>query len=537
MTSRAAIYARFSSDRQNERSCADQVALCAAWAARHDMDIAATFEDKAVSGASTHNREGLASLMRRAAAGEFDVLVCEALDRLSRDQADLATLRKHLTFHGVAIHTVQDGKVDAMHIGLKGLMGELYLADLAQKTRRGLQARVHAGATAGGRSYGYDLVPGQTGQLVINDAEADVVRQIFDAYAAGSTPRSIAVDLNARAVPGPRGGKWNASTINGSRARQNGILSNRLYAGEIVWNRQRFIKNPDTGKRVSRLNPESEWVIKPAPELAIVDADLFARVAAIKAGKGGERPHLANKPRHVFSGLIKCGCCGASYTVYGPGRLSCAGRKESGTCTNRRTVSRQHVEQRVLEALQQQLADPEMIREYVRAYHAERQRLQKAAQKDASQLRRKLAELTRQIERAVDLVLEGNAPAALVERLQKMEGEKGQLEAQLVDLQSDEAPVALHPGVAEHYARTVATLQSGLDNITAPTMRDDLFARTRALIERITIHPTPRNVPVKIEVTGQLAALLSISNSESECMGMLVAGARNKRGHTYRFAA
>ena len=119
---RAAIYARFSSDRQNERSAEDQIDLCSAWAERNGFIVAETFRDEAVSGASTINRMGLERMRRAAREGRFEVIIAEALDRISRDQADLAQFRKDMTFIGVGIYTVQDGEVGAMHVGLKGLM-------------------------------------------------------------------------------------------------------------------------------------------------------------------------------------------------------------------------------------------------------------------------------------------------------------------------------------------------------------------------------------------------------------------------------
>src|SRR5512144_2554802 len=81
-------------------------------------------------------------------------------------------------------------------------------------------------------------------------------------------------------------------------ARGTGILNNELYVGRLVWNRQRFIKDPDTGKRVSRPNPESEWVIHDVPELRIIDDDLWRRVKerqralAYKPGERGANPLL-----------------------------------------------------------------------------------------------------------------------------------------------------------------------------------------------------------------------------------------------------
>ena len=58
---------------------------------------------------------------------------------------------------------------------------------------------------------------------------------------------------------------WSPSTIHGNPKRGTGILNNELYVGRMVWNRHRFLKNPDTGKRVSRPNPESEWMSRSVP--------------------------------------------------------------------------------------------------------------------------------------------------------------------------------------------------------------------------------------------------------------------------------
>ncbi|WP_372006891.1 recombinase family protein [Tistrella mobilis] len=527
MQKRAAIYARFSSDRQNERSCRDQIDLCSAWAERHDFRIVDTFQDQAISGASTVNRFGFAGLMRAAREHRFDAVICEALDRLSRDQADLGQFRKELTFLGVGIYTVQDGEVGAIHVGVKGLMGELYLADLAQKTRRGLRAVVTDGRHAGGRSYGYDAVSGKAGELVINEREAEIVRRIFTEYNAGRTPRQIAADLNRSGIAGPRGGKWNASTINGSRDRQNGILQNRLYVGQIVWNRQRFVKNPATGKRVSRANPESEWMVAEAPHLRILDDATFTGATALKREKGREHSSRARKPPHLLSGLVKCGVCGASYTVIGNDRLGCAGFRERGDCSNNRTVTRLHIEERVLVALQTQLADPDLIGEYVRAYHAERKRLLQAARSGLDAKRKRIGELSAGIERIVDHVVAGTATAGLMDRLAAMEEEKASLASELAALDTDaNAPIDLHPGVAEKYRRTAADLHGHLRALEHDPNRETLFADIRRLIEKVVVIPTGKRKPVDLEVHGLLASLLSVkTNTGPEFRGMVVAGA------------
>jgi hypothetical protein len=108
------------------------------------------------------------------------------------------------------------------------------------------------------------------GQRTINQAEAEIIRRIFSECVDGSSALDIAGRLDLEGIVAPRGREWSASTINGSRKRLNGIINNRLYIGKIVYNRQRFIKDPLTGRRQARPNPSSEWLEIEVPELAMV---------------------------------------------------------------------------------------------------------------------------------------------------------------------------------------------------------------------------------------------------------------------------
>jgi site-specific DNA recombinase len=151
---RAVIYARFSTELQNEKSTEDQIALCRSYANRLKIDVIATFEDRARSGASVFGRDGLMQLMDAARQRLFDVVIVEALDRLSRDMEDLAGLYKRLSFQGIEIQAVHDGTADAILIGIRGLVGQMQREDGAKKVRRGMAGVVRDGRHAGGRAYG-----------------------------------------------------------------------------------------------------------------------------------------------------------------------------------------------------------------------------------------------------------------------------------------------------------------------------------------------------------------------------------------------
>lgn len=145
------------------------------------------------------------------------------------------------------------------------------------------------------------------------------------------------------------------------------------YAGRIVWNRQTLIKDPETGKRVSRENPREKWMIADADHLRIIDADTWERTRTRREERGGPRSGYATRPKYLLSGLVKCGCCGSGYVGGGKDKrgavLVCTRMKETGLCDNRRSIGREAIERLVLKGIEEQLAAPELVAEYVREYH------------------------------------------------------------------------------------------------------------------------------------------------------------------------
>ena len=125
MTIRAALYARYSSDQQRAASIEDQFRVCRERAEREGWTIAGTYKDSAISGDSVILLPGIQGLIEDARRSLFEVVVAEALDRVSRDQADVAILYKHLRFAGVPVVTLAEGEIDELHVGLKGTMNAL----------------------------------------------------------------------------------------------------------------------------------------------------------------------------------------------------------------------------------------------------------------------------------------------------------------------------------------------------------------------------------------------------------------------------
>ena len=510
---RAAIYARFSTELQRDQSIEDQVVLCQAYAERERLSVVGIFSDRAKSGASIFGRDGLHELLKAAEAGRFDCIVVEALDRLSRDMADLAGMHRRLAFLGIDLCAVHDGKVDTVTIGLRGLVGQLFREDGAKKVKRGMAGVIRDGRHAGGRSYGYRPTSGEPGRLQIVAEEAKIVRRIFADYADGKSPRDIAGELNCERVKPPRGATWNAWTINGNSERGTGILQNPIYGGELVWNRVRMVKDPSTGRRVSRPNPQAEWLRTNAPELAIVDS---RTLMAAKARKAASSHGLAQRgprkyQRSVLSGLLKCGACGSGMAKHdnanGRPRIRCSRATESGACDNRRPVYLDRIEAGVLDALAAELDYPEVIAEYVRTYHEERQLLAGRENRDRARLEVKIGDLTAEMRRIVDMVGKGGALFEDVRaRMQEIDNERKRLRTQL-DTESPARPVTIHPKALASFRAALTDLKAV---VSAGQQNTFAHAAFRQLVQEIVVKPGGRGQQPQVHIVGRLAALLDL---------------------------
>lgn len=525
---RVAIYARYSSELQDARSITDQVAAAREHAARHGWQVVAVYSDAAISGSAIANRPGMLTLLAEAAAGAFDAVLSEDVDRLSRGQADSAGIYERLTYLGIKIVTLADGEIGKLQIGVKGLLSSLYLDNLAQKTRRGQVGRVKAGRIPGGRCYGYDVVESgaDRGQRRINPAEQAIVLRIFQEYVGGASPLAIAGRLNAERIPAPRGGQWNASTINGSRQRLNGILSNSLYRGRIVFNRQRFVKDPATGKRQSRPNPKSEWIEQDVPDLAIVPRELFAAAQALRKSAGGARPlGRQRRPKRLLSGLVTCGCCGASMIVVRDDRVGCSARQNKATCTMSRTIRLHEIETRILSALQAHLLAPDIAESAIAAYRDERTRLAKSAARQQRDAERDLAAVDRKIAGIVATIEAGGDPRALAQRLNDLETERRKI-ADRMPPPKNVTDITLHQRAAERYRAKVAEIHAALSKGDAAAR--DAIALVRQLITTIIVTPSGNAGPLQLELVGDAAALMMPPDRESGAISV-VAGACNSQ--------
>lgn len=366
---RAYSYARFSTDNQSDASIHDQQRVCREFAAARGWQIAGEYSDEGISGSALGNRPGAQAALAALARG--DVLLISDTARLARSQ-DLAPLITRLRFRGVRVvgvldHFDSDAPTADMQAGLSGLISADYIKNIRVRTHSALAMRAQQGRPTGGKAYGY------TSKGEPLEGEAAIVREIFERVSQGEALRAIAVDLNMRGVPAP-GSTWNRQV----RARDarwrvsalHSLLENERYAGRAIWNRSTWTTDPDSGKRIRRDRPATEWIVTECP--AIVDPALFAAVrrkAEQRKDYGGGR---GGAPRYLLSGLLVCQACGQRMVVTGKrgSMYYCATWRHAGACTMRKGFRRDDAESVILAPVQQELLSPAAVERAVEMMRA-----------------------------------------------------------------------------------------------------------------------------------------------------------------------
>lgn len=510
---KAALYARYSTEKQSGASIQDQHRVCARLAERHGFTVVERFSDAAISG-GTAERPGYQGMLTAARRHEFDVIVAEDTSRLWRNLAEqaprlaeLADLGIHVVTHDLDTRVESAGMLGAV----LGASSEAYRKEIGRRTRRGLEGRARQGKTAGGHSFGYVAARASgTGQIEIDLAEAAIVRRIYSQYADGKSPRAIADELNRDKVPAPgaswarterRQKGWVVSALHGD-GKASGILHNPAYRGEIVWNRVHWVRSAANSHKRRRVeNPPSEWIVREEPRLRIVPQELWDRVRARQRERTrdvGERVkrglsrvaanHTGRTPsRYLLSGLLRCSECGAVYTLAGAMHYACSTYLNGGAggCSNSARLHRTKAEEGVMEGIRRTFLDPAVIEEAKRRARALiRTRTAKPMQ---SQAQRRHA-LQAQIENLADAIAQGalRASPSIAAKLRDAEEELARLAAQAKVPAGDVE--RLIPRLVEEIVLAVQELPKALAAGNIDLARQELKAHLGAI--RVVAEPT-----------------------------------------------
>ncbi len=318
------------------------------------------------------------------------------------------------------------------------------------------------------------------------------------------------------------------SAIAGDRTRGIGILNNQLYIGRVIWNRFRWLRSAvDSSKRRCVQNPESEWIDHDEERLRIIPQPLWDRVKArqqqqadtigerVKRGLSKDAAKRTGRgPKFLFSGLLKCGKCGASYTIASKTSYACASHVGGRGCENDAYIRRDVVETGLLAGIKQELLSPGHIEEV-------RRRVVKlmTAKKPPADQAKAIEKAEDEVANLTDAIANGllKSSPALAERLQAAEVELAKLKATIARPPRGSIQQMM-PRIVDQYRELVDNLAESLASVNIDRAR----AEIRKLVGEIQVNATPEEIRLEASEGAVEAALL---RAAGERQVFMVAGA------------
>ncbi|MBX3313838.1 MAG: recombinase family protein [Actinobacteria bacterium] len=429
-----ATYARISRDADGRAEGTEQQRKKAtAYAAKTWPDATVVhYADNDLSAADpgTH-RPGYHALLDAVRRGEVDGVVVAEQSRFTRQPAEWEEALVTLSLAGIEeVHAYRGSPIPVRG---SRLVGRILAAVDAEEVER-LRARVverldtlaAEGRPPGGPSYGYDRSTDDNGRkvLIVNEAEADVIREMADRVLAGWSLTRIAADLSERGVPTARGGRWAATTVRSTVTRPT-LAGLRVHRGEVVgegtW---------------TPILPVSMW----RQVCAVLDGPVnVSRPDGTTYHRSSRRRQRSGRRYLLTGGVARCGRCGAALVAQ-QRRSRAGGRQPSYLCPPRERggcagigILAADLENYVSELLLDKLAQPDFLAA-----------LAKGGTDDREQIVADLAALeSRSAELAGTWAAGGLSSADWKAAREVLDAERGRLTSALADL-----PVPVDFGIA-----------------------------------------------------------------------------------------
>ncbi len=522
MSTRVAVYARYSSGRQKQTSIDDQISMAEDFCQREGWSIVQIYTDMEKTGRNTR-REGYQSMMAAAHRHEFDMVVTESIDRLNRKVRDAIDIYELLTFQNIGLHAIQEGRQSFINVLFGSYGAQIFSEKIADHTIRGMQGatrrmRTHA------RPYGYRIREAEVGpNRELDEDQAVIVRRIFTEFASGKSATAIAASLNMAQIPGPKGGSWDGSTLRGNAKRQEGLLRNRLYIGIASVCKNTHSYHPETGAR--RIKPTPEVMVEQEiPELRIIDQPLWESVKAELERRSAHTPKTIREARrksYLLSGILTCGCCGAPYVIVSRTSYGCREARKKA-CNNTVPISRKRIEARVFKALDQAFRSPELITQFEAAMETERKKMNDGSlDRERARLGAALKKAEQGQANILDAISDGAPYATFKARMEDLNEQISRLKQCIADIETQitnsaqamESAAAVHERVLDQLAQL----------LTDPDFVEEANGYLAMLINKVTLIPdetAPNGLSATLELSSDAVLPGAANNASTQRQGV-----------------
>ncbi|WP_436664022.1 recombinase family protein [Alicyclobacillus acidoterrestris] len=408
-----AIYARVSTEEQAEEGFSIQAQLetLRGYAQQHHYIIHHEYVDEGISGKSIEKRLALQQLLRDAKAGLFEEVIVWKINRISRNQLDLLNIVDTLGKHGVSFRSYSENFETETPMGrfalqMMGSVAELERNTIVENVKLGMRQRAKQGKWNGGTVLGYRSVEVENSthrkhketRLEIVEAEAAIVRMIFEKYANGKGFKAIANELNHLGYKTKHGANYSVTSI-------KGIITNPVYVGKIRFNKQTDWSNKR--RKGTNLTP----LVVDGEHEPIIPEALWNQVQNIYNMKS-KRSARVFDGSFPFTGIIRCPMCGhgmvaqratrklksgeIKYTRY----YQCGQFANKGSAVCRaNSVRADYAEQEILSYIERLINNPRLIEDVAHGVNRKRTGDIEPLQQELKQLTSELAKVQHRIDK------------------------------------------------------------------------------------------------------------------------------------------
>lgn len=355
-----------------------------------------------VSGESIQNRPVMCQLLERIQKEDCTAVLVVDPQRLSRgDLQDCGTIIRAFQYTSTLVMTPQrtynlDDKFDRKFFEMELMRGNDYLEYVKEIMLRGRISSVSEGNFIGSVApFGYDKIKSGKSYTLVENAESDTVRLIFDLFVNQNMGMiKICQHLDEMGIQPRKKGYWVQASI-------KNILQNPVYTGKIRWNWRKTVKKYENGEIVKSRpkSPEESWILVDGKHPALISEELFSTAQE----KFGKSPRIQNKKELInpFAGLCRCTCGCAMVTKPSQNaqlRIMC---QHQTHCHNKSAIYAEF-EQEVIKQLQQNIEEMESMFEKQKENQTEK------LQSDVlAGLKKELLELDIQQDKLYDLLERG----------------------------------------------------------------------------------------------------------------------------------
>ena len=410
------LYMRYSSDRQTEQSIEGQQRVCMEFCKRSGYNVVGKYVDRATSAfKDTEKRAEFNRMIKDSDKQMWQGVVVYKLDRFARNRYDSATYKARLKKNGIKVISATENISDnpegvILEAVLEG-MAEFYSKELSQKISRGMRESAYKCHSIGGHiPLGYKIVEKK---LVIDEPNAQIVREAFDLYANGATVAEICEKFNNQGYRTAKGAKFNKNSF-------KSMFRNEKYVGVYTYKEIRIEDGVP----------------------AIVDKNTFDIVQK-RLKKNGEAPSRGKaKVDYILAQKLFCGHCGA--TMVGDSGTSRTGEVHNYyTCSNRKrfhSCDKKSIRKEVIERIVAEdafaLFTPERI-EWIADMAIKGNQEDLENDEVIPALRAEIKELDKGISNLLKLVERGAESDTLATRLTDLEKQKRDAERRLMVAEDD----------------------------------------------------------------------------------------------------